>query len=115
MWEGEADEDTEFVMAMEGFDLRMLSMDPALLAPVRVASIFMDRMAEANSLVPVYFASASEAMNTCTDVRLKRWGVYDRSSGVHARDADRHAVYFLRKFADSQELRKRIFGTDPLG
>lgn len=42
------------------------------------------------------FQSASLAKTTCTDERLKEWGLYDRTSGVHARDAMRHAYYFLR-------------------
>ena len=42
------------------------------------------------------FQSASLAKTTCTDDRLKEWGLYDKHSGPHARDAMRHAYYFMR-------------------
>ena len=44
----------------------------------------------------INFQSASLAKTTCTDERLKEWRLYDRASGSHARDAMRHAYYFLR-------------------
>jgi hypothetical protein len=109
-----ADPDTKFVFALEGFDLRESSMDPALLSPVRVNSIFMDRLAVGGAQVRVFFQSASDAKRTVTDERLRRWGLYDSSSGAHARDADRHATLLLRRFASDRDLRIRVFGYDPI-
>lgn len=109
-----ADPDTKFVFVLEGFDLRESSMDPALLSPVRVNSIFMDRLAVNQAQVRVFFQSSSDAMRTVTDDRLKRWGMYESSSGPHARDADRHATLLLRRFASDRDLRIRVFGHDPL-
>ena len=36
------------------------------------------------------------AKTTCSDTRLRNWKLYDPKSGPHARDAMRHAYYFLR-------------------
>lgn len=102
-WEGD-----EFVFVLEGFSLRMMSMDTNLLAPVRILDRLLDRMYMQGSELPVFFQSSSEAMNTVTDSRLKDWGMYDSHSGVHARDADRHAILFLRKFADNRRLQARL-------
>jgi hypothetical protein len=106
--EEEGWESDEFVFVLERFGLRILSMDTNLLAPVRVLDRLLDRMWCEESELPVFFHSSSEAMNTVTDERLRRWHMYDSGSGVHARDADRHALLFVRRFSDSQDLRSRL-------
>jgi hypothetical protein len=46
----------------------------------------------------MFIQSASQAKTTATDERLKLWNCYTREGGLqHARDADRHAILFLRK------------------
>jgi hypothetical protein len=112
--DGEPDPDTQFIFVMESFTLRMLDMDPALLAPVRVGAVFMDRLEQSESPTRVFFQSPGDAKQVVTDDRLKRWGFYDEHSGPHARDADRHNILMLRKFAESGDVRRRIFGYDPL-
>lgn len=119
-WEDEdgewvEDPDAQFCFVMEGFDLREQSMDPGMLSPIRVGSILMDRLDQIGNTNRVFFQSASDAKNVVNDERLKRWGFYDRESGPHARDADRHAILMLRRFASSRDIRSRIFGYDPLG
>jgi hypothetical protein len=101
-------EDDVFVLVLEGFRLRILSMDDNLLAPQRVLDRLCDRLYVRRSRVPVFFQTPSEAMSTVTDARLKDWAMYDRHSGEHARDADRHAILFLRKFADNRRLRSSL-------
>jgi hypothetical protein len=124
-WDVDEPNDYRFVFVMEGFDLRMVSMDPALLAPVRVASIFMDRLVMNEGggmtssvfddrLPPTLFQKVADAKGTITNDRMKRWGMYDPSSGEHARDADRHGILFLRKFASEVRLRKALWGMDPI-
>lgn len=72
------------------------------LSPVRVTAklemaLWVDAsMARKNVEDVLFFQTASLAKTTCNDNRLKEWGLYDRTSGVHARDAMRHAYYFLR-------------------
>jgi hypothetical protein len=102
-WESDA-----FVFVVESFTLRMMSMDDSLLAPRRVLDRFLDRLWVNRSSVPVVHQSPSEAIRTVTDERLRRWGMYDRASGRHARDADRHAILFIRKFADDPKLREQL-------
>lgn len=106
--EEEGWESDEFVFVLESFTLRMLSMDSNLLAPVRVLDRILDRLYVQESRVPVFHQQPSEAKSSVTDARLKSWAMYDAHSGPHARDADRHAIYFLRRFADSRELQRRL-------
>lgn len=112
--EGEAEgwESDVFVYVLESFDLRMMSMDTNLLAPVRVNDRILDRMYLAESELPLYMQSPSDAKTTVTDARLKTWNVYNRSDTLHSRDADRHAILFIRRFADDRELQSRLgFGS----
>lgn len=44
----------------------------------------------------IYRQNRSPVKTTMTDDRLRYFGLYDRNSGQHARDAMRHAYYFLR-------------------
>lgn len=102
-----------FVIVSESFSLRLLSQDPTLLAPVRVNSLLIDRMVMTDQIHRLFFQSPSDAKNVVTDARLKSWAMYRDSSGPHARDADRHAILFLRKFAESRDLREKLgFGRD---
>jgi hypothetical protein len=98
-------EGDEFVVVLESFTLRMMSMDSNLLAPVRINSIFRDRMRTAGSPYPVFMQSPSDAKNVVTDARLKEWGVYEPGR-EHGRDAQRHAILFLRRFASTPGLRR---------
>jgi hypothetical protein len=43
-----------------------------------------------------------------TDERLKSWGFYQRGMG-HARDADRHSLYLLRRLRDQPALLRAAF------
>lgn len=97
--------DDEFVFVHEGFRLRMMSMDPNLLAPVRVNAIWRDRLRGKG--VPIFQQDPSEAKQIVTDSRLKEWGVY-RPGMPHARDAQRHAITFIRKCASTPALLRRV-------
>lgn len=44
--------------------------------------------------LPYYFQTAQMAKNFCTDERLVEWGFWKRGER-HARDAMRHALYFI--------------------
>jgi hypothetical protein len=88
------------VIAMEDFVLNFNKADKArhTLSPVRVTSKFEYGLwsYQENQVNRIHLQSASLAKTTCTDERLKEWKFYDRHSGLHARDAVRHAYYFLR-------------------
>lgn len=97
-----------FVFVFESFSLRMMSQDTNLLAPVRVLDRVLDRLWMSESTLPIFHQQPSEAKASVSNTRLKSWGMYDSSSGEHARDADRHAIYFLRRLSDSRELQSRL-------
>jgi hypothetical protein len=94
-----------FIVTIEDFILYMLSSDRELLAPVRLTARYLDRME--TSGFPIWTRSTSaEAKRTVTDERLKTWGQYDSNSGEHARDAQRHAILVLRKYASDLGYRQ---------
>ena len=48
----------------------------------------------------------ADAKTTATDARLREWGMYDSVGSLgHARDADRHAITFLRRAKQKESLR----------
>jgi hypothetical protein len=83
-------------IVMEDFIIDFKKIDKArhTLAPVRITAKFEFGM---NGLRNTFFLQLPGLVKpTCTDERLKIWGLYDRNSGRHARDATRHAYFFLR-------------------
>ena len=67
------------------------------LSPVRLTSAFCFGLElQGWSLSQIFVQNRSLAKTTFTDTRLRNLGLYDQSSGPHARDAVRHAFYFLR-------------------
>lgn len=85
-------------IVMEDFILQRSESSRDLLSPVRITSAFSYVMwTEHHDIWERFFIqNRSPVKTTCTDDRLKRWGLYVRNSGPHARDAVRHAYYFLR-------------------
>lgn len=70
-----------------------------LLSPVRITSgVSYDLWLQGRD----YFSqTASLAKSSVKDESLKLWGFYDRTGGLgHARDADRHALTFLRRASE---------------
>lgn len=87
----------------EDFILRMESRDRALLAPVRLnAKLERELRGPGFSM---FLQSASDAKNVVTDARLKHWNVYEAGM-QHGRDAQRHAILFMRRWASQDGLRK---------
>lgn len=97
------------VIGCEGFILRMQSTDHALLEPVRFLAVLQDRLrgTEYGREVGVQVQMSGEAFKTVTDARLKLWGLW-QSGLEHGRDAQRHGLLFLRRFATQPMLRKRV-------
>jgi hypothetical protein len=106
-------------------DFNQVTMTRSALSPVTVMAKFEYGLDIAwsqgpNSTGRLFRQNRSPVKTTCTDDRLKNWGLYDRNSGPHARDAVRHAFYFLRSCRgsslDAQERRWRAWPhifTDP--
>jgi hypothetical protein len=80
----------------EDFVLRERTAARNLLSPVRLTSMIMDRLHARKTPVHVAMQSASDAKSAVPDSQLKRRGLYAPGM-VHANDATRHAVLFLRK------------------
>jgi len=87
----------------EDFILQKFLMSRDLLAPVRVFSRFEDRMYIAGRTLQIQTPqSASLAMRTVTDERLKAWGFWNPLKGQeHARDAVRHNITWLRRIKET--------------
>ena len=53
----------------------------------------------------------ADAKTTATDARLREWGLFvaPASKMVHARDADRHGITFLRKIKDEPKKQARVW------
>lgn len=88
-------------IVVEDFIVDFNKIDQArhTLSPVRIMSMLSYAMyidAEIPFSSRLFVQNRSMAKTTCTDVRLKKWGLYSSDSGRHARDATRHAFYFLR-------------------
>lgn len=106
---------TEFIAAwpvaavvVEDFTLRQFRMDRDLLSPVRITSAVGYAMWLGGR--DYHVQSPADAKCICTDDRLKEWRMYDSYGGLrHARDADRHAILFLRKAKASNSLRAQAW------
>lgn len=69
-------------------------------SPMRLTAAAKWIFREHLGMQPVHIPkqSADDAKKEITNDRLKRWGLYERKGGLeHARDADRHAILWLRK------------------
>lgn len=101
-----------FAVVTEDFILRRPEMDRSLLAPVRLNAKLERDMRGAG--LRLWVQSPSDAKNVCTDARLRTWNVYDPGSGAHARDAQRHGILFLRRWASQLGLRKALGSGEPI-
>lgn len=103
-----------FAVVTEGFTLRMMSMDPELLEPVRFNAVLDDRLRGTGVWAEVQ--SSSDAMTAVTDARLSLWGQLLVANGgmVHGRDAQRHGLLWLRRFSSDKRLRLRYRWSDEL-
>lgn len=83
-------------IVIEDFIVRQFNKSRDFLAPVRITAAINQYLY--NQRRGSYVQQPALAKTTMTDDRLKKFNMYERSGGaVHARDADRHAVTFLRR------------------
>jgi len=100
-WEGAT-------VVIESFILRQQRKDSALLSPVRITAAVSQWLWQQRR--SYFVQQPSLAKTTATDDRLKEWGVYHRDGALrHARDADRHAITFLRRCKSDPKLRAKAF------
>lgn len=91
------------VMGIEDFIPQRLDKDRAFLSPVRITSMLSFGLAARG--FQSFRQMPSEATGTATNERMKSWGLYQSDGMVHARDADRHAIMWLRKCSTKKSLR----------
>lgn len=83
-------------------DFSQITKTRSALSPVTIMAKFeMGLQYVRNSgdeavLGSIFRQDRANPKGTCTDDRLKNWKLHDPHSGPHARDATRHAYYFLR-------------------
>jgi len=84
-------------------DMRRANKSRDLLSPVRI-SARLDQLLWELRVTTRHSQMPSSAKTAITDDRLERWGMYVGSqSDRHARDADRHALLFLRDIRGNQK------------
>jgi hypothetical protein len=101
-WE-KAGEDDVVVIGCEDFSLGMQSRDYWLLEPVRFLAVLQDRLRGTGVRVETQMPGER---NVITDERLKLWGLW-KPGPEHPRDAQKHALAFLRRFASQEKVRAR--------
>lgn len=90
----------------EGFVLRTQVRGEEPLSPVRQSAVIKHYcwLADRN-----YFEQDPSFKATANDAKLRNWRVYNKfGAGQHARDADRHAIMFLRRAVSNLELLLKI-------
>lgn len=90
-------------VVLEDFILRTQTKGRDALSPVRLNATIEHLIWREKVLAMPVYQQPSEAKTTVTDERLKLWGFWD-SGSRHARDADRHALTFIRKTREKQRL-----------
>lgn len=80
-------------VVMESFNIRQMAVD---LSPVKISATIRYELWLKNQ--EMFEQSPGQAKTTATDDRLRTWGAYTSEGGLqHARDADRHAILFMRR------------------
>lgn len=96
------------VIVVEDFivDFGQITKARAAVSPLRITARLEQELWQRNrSIILQDRANPKASMN---DKRLKEFGRYQRVGGLkHARDADRHGLYWLRRCQNSAELRHR--------
>lgn len=88
------------VLVIEDFVVRRFDSSREFLSPVRITAriqqeLFNDTICQG---VTTAMQSPSDAKQTCTDERMKKWGIQPKThKDRHGLDAARHCVLFIRK------------------
>nr|DAX29592.1 MAG TPA: hypothetical protein [Caudoviricetes sp.] len=88
------------VLVIEDFVVRRFDSSREFLSPVRITAriqqeLFNETICQG---VTVAMQSPSDAKQTCTDERMKKWGIQPKThKDRHGLDAARHCVLFIRK------------------
>ena len=95
-------------VVVEDFILQKQSRARDILSPVRITAA-LDQLLWEKQATTRFSQMPSDAKVALTDDRLKYAQFYDERGGRHARDADRHALLFLRKCRQKPALTKQAW------
>lgn len=91
-------------IVIEDFVIRNNDRSRQFLSPVRITAQLEYLCWKYNR--KHFRQTPADAKTTVSDDRLKSWRLYDSDGGLgHARDADRHAILFLRRAKQDANLR----------
>lgn len=93
--------ESRVVLAIEDFVVRRFDSSREFLSPVRIIARIHQELThhkEVANQVTIAMQSPSDAKQTCTDERMKKWGIQPKThKDRHGLDAARHCVLFIRK------------------
>lgn len=96
----------DFAVVMESYQIRSKRTDAETISPIR----FIAGVEQYVWDMCRYMAKQGPSEKTgVTDERLETWGLYLRDGQQHARDADRHALLFLKKLRAKKSLQRKHF------
>lgn len=95
----------EAAIVTEDFQLRTMAAE---LSPVRITAAVDWWLSHEMPHRPL-FRQMPSLGKRITDDRLQRWGYYKNDKRVHARDATRHALMFLRRAKKNDKLRQEAW------
>lgn len=96
----------DFAVVMESYQIRSKRTDAETISPIR----FIAGVEQYVWDMCRYMAKQGPSEKTgVTDDRLEAWGLYLRDGQQHARDADRHALLFLKKLRAKKSLQRKHF------
>lgn len=94
-------------VVMEDFQLRKKNVQ---LSPVEIAARVEYALYLTEDLDRYFKQTPGDAKKTCSDVRLKDWGLWLPHKERHARDGIRHALLFLRRCQADENLLEAAYG-----
>lgn len=93
--------ESRVVLAIEDFVVRRFDSSREFLSPVRIIARIHQELThhkEVANQITIAMQSPSDAKQTCTDERMKKWGIQPKThKDRHGLDAARHCVLFIRK------------------
>lgn len=96
----------DFAVVIESYQIRSKRTDAETISPIRFIAALEHLVWEHNR----YLAKQQPSEKSiASDDRLESWGFYAPDGLQHARDADRHALIFLRKLRSKKSLQRRHF------
>lgn len=106
------DENPSAAIVIEDFivDFKKINKDRSALSPVRITAAIRQGLWDRGRLNRSFLQDRANAKSSMNDDRLKEFKAYQRTGGLgHARDADRHGLYFLRRCQNSATLRHQAW------